>query len=126
VKRILDGSMIAGLLVFAVSLGLFTIARLLPDDLGRGVFLTFIGVTLLVLTSLVAGFLAAVRSRRVSGVVGSAVAAPLAVLVAAIVVAPLSGFNASTAYLVLAGFAAIATAAGHLIGAVGVPEQISP
>jgi hypothetical protein len=124
VRRIVEGSAIAGLVVLAVSLGLFTAARFLSDDMSRGVLLTFIGLPLLVLVSLVGGFVAAIRSRRVIGVLGSVVAAAVAVLLAAIVVGPLHGLSASTAYLVLAGFAGISTAAGHLIAAVGVPDRV--
>ena len=122
-RRIVEGSAIGGLLVFGVSLGLFAAARLLSDDMSRGILLTFIGLPLLVLMSLVGGFIAAIRSRRVIGVLGSLIAAVVAVLFAA-VVAPVHGLSASTAYLVLAGFAGISIAAGHLIGAVGVPDRV--
>ena len=124
-RRIVEGSAIGGLLVFGLSLGLFAAARLLSDDMSRGILLTFIGLPLLVLMSLVGGFIAAIRSRRVIGVLGSVIAAVVAVLFAAIVVAPVHGLSASTAYLVLAGFAGISIAAGHLIGAVGVPDRVN-
>jgi hypothetical protein len=124
VRRIVEGSAIAGLVVFAVSAGMFAVSRFPSDDLSRGILLTFIGLPLLVLMSLLGGFLAAIRSRRVIGVMGSVVAAVGAVLLAAIVAGPLHGLSASSSYLVLAGFAAISTAAGHLIGAVGVPQQV--
>ena len=122
-SRIAAGSAIAGVVVFAASLVLFIPARLLSDDLGRGVFLTFIGLPVLVVASLIAGWVAAVRGRRVLGVFGAVGAAILGILFAAILISPINGLNAGVVYLVYAGFAAVATAGGYLICVVGVPEE---
>jgi hypothetical protein len=124
VKRIVQGSAIAGFVCFAVSLGLFAVVRLTSDDMSGGILLTFIGVPVLVLASLCAGWVAAVRSRRVAGVFGALVSAVAAVLLAGILLSPLHGWNAGTVYLLLAGLAAISTAAGYLICVAGVPDPV--
>jgi hypothetical protein len=122
-RRIVEGSAIAALVCFVVCVGLFAVISILPDDMGKGILLTFIGLPLVVMASLVGGFLAAVRTRRVIGIWLSVVAVVVAVLLAAILINPLHGLNAFTSYLIVAGFAAIAVAGGHLSGAAGVPEQ---
>jgi hypothetical protein len=122
-RRIVEGSAIAALVCFVVCVGLFAVISILPDDMGKGILLTFIGLPLVVMASLVGGFLAAVRTRRVIGIWLSVVAVVVAVLLAGILINPLHGLNAFASYLIVAGFAAIAAAGGYLIGAAGAPEQ---
>ena len=69
---------------------LFIVARILPDDLGRGVLLTFIGLPVIALAALVAGWIAAMRSGRIAGVIEVALAVILAILVAAVLASPIS------------------------------------
>ena len=123
-RRIAEGASIAGLVCLAASAMLFMVARILPDDLGRGVLLTFIGLPVMALTALVAGWMAAVRSGRIVGVIGVVVAVIVAILAAAVLVSPISGLNAGIAYLVVAGVAAISAAAGYLVCAAGLPERV--
>jgi hypothetical protein len=123
VRRTVEGAAIAGLVCLAASAVLFIVARILPDDLGRGVLLTFIGLPVMAFAALVAGWIAAVRSGRIVGVIGVVVAILLAILVSAVLVSPVSGLNAGTAYLVFAGVAAISAAAGYLVCAAGLPER---
>jgi hypothetical protein len=123
-SKVLEGSAIAGLVAFVGSVVLFVVVRLLPDDLSRGILLTFIGAPVVVLAGLWVGWVAAVKSGRLLGVVGAVVAVVVAVLFAAILVSPLRGINASTAPLILAGLTALSTAAGYLICAAGLPDRV--
>jgi hypothetical protein len=122
VSRAFVGAAIAGVISFAVFVGLFTLMSRFPDGLDKGLGLVVV-IPLLFIGSLIAGYVSGAVTRAAVAVLWT-VAAVVLGLVAAAMIHPLDTPGAARTYAIFVVFAVLPAAVGHLIAAAFRPGAI--
>ena len=108
------GAAITGAICFGIFVGLFALVGRFPDNLDKS-FVFAVATPLLLIGSLIGGYISGVASRSAVAVVGTVGAVIASLAVAIVLFKPVAADDEARIYAFLAGMSIIPAALGHLI-----------
>jgi hypothetical protein len=123
VSRAFAGAAVAGVVSFAVFMGIFSLVLRFPDDLDRRLLLVVI-MPLLFLGSMIAGFLSGVITRMAVAVLWALAAIAGGLVGAAMLLHPFTAPDAASIYAIVIAFAILPAAVAHLIAVAFRPGAV--